>query len=278
MRSDSRPEVLANRELWDVWTRLHQGSAFYDVDRFRGGGSTLVELERQEVGRVDGRKLLHLQCHFGLDTLSWARAGAKVTGVDISVEAIDAARALARELGLDANFVCSDLETLGDLGTTFDIVYTSFGVLSWLPDLEPWARLIARHVAPGGFFYMLEFHPVLGMFDDDGKDIAYPYFHQDEPIVSQETATYAGSGHQSKPCYQWTHSLGDVINSLVSAGLAIEFLHEFPYCLHPCYEFLVESEPGRYVMRDHPNGIPMLFSVKARAAGRTPVPESTGLR
>ncbi len=264
MRFKSRPEVLGNRELWDAWTHLHRDSPFYDLDGFRAGGSTLTDLEREEVGSVDGKSLLHLQCHFGLDTLSWARAGAEVTGIDFSPAAINAARDLARELGIHARFICTDLEAIDDLGSTFDIAYSSFGVLAWLPDLRPWGQMIARHLKPGGFLYLLEFHPVLGMFGEDGRQIRFSYFHEDKPTVSLETSSYAGPTHESKPCYQWTHSLADIIGSLVSAGLKLEFLHEFPYCLHNCYPFLIEIRPGRYVMRDHPHGLPMLFSIKAR--------------
>jgi hypothetical protein len=145
----------------------------------------------------------------------------------------------------------------------FDVIYTSFGVLPWLSDLSPWGRLIARYLAPGGAFHLIEFHPVLGMFDDEGKYIKDPYFHQPEPLVTEETATYAGIDHEPLLCYQWAHSMADIINSLLLAGLRLSYLHKFPYCLHPCYNFLVESEPGRYVMRDHPTGIPLLFSIKA---------------
>jgi SAM-dependent methyltransferase len=262
--SDPSPVSLPNRRLWNLWTKLHEASAFYDIESFRQGGSTLTGVEREEVGHVEGKSLLHLQCHFGLDTLSWARAGASVTGIDFSPVAIKKAEELARELRIDARFVCADLETLSDeTGQQFDIVYTSFGVLSWVRDLRHWGRLIGRFLRPGGFFYMIEFHPVLGMFDDEGKNIAYSYFHERDPIVSEETRTYAGLEHEAMLCHQWTHSLADVINSLISAGLTLEFFHEFPYSLHPCYDFMIEDAPGRYVMRHHPRGIPMLFSIRA---------------
>lgn len=259
-----RPETRANRDLWDTWTPLHVGSDFYDVASFRAGGSTLAPIEIEEIGDVTGKSLLHLQCHFGLDTLSWARRGARVTGVDFSATAIERAQALAEELGLDARFVCADVEALGDvLPDQFDVIFTSYGVLSWLSDLRPWARAIARALRPGGFFYLVEFHPVLGMLDETGSRLKYSYFADPVPVVSDETATYAGAEHPPMPCYQWSHGLSDIIAALVDAGLRLDYLHEFPYCVHPCYPYLVESEPGRYVVRDYPGALPLLFSIRA---------------
>jgi 2-polyprenyl-3-methyl-5-hydroxy-6-metoxy-1,4-benzoquinol methylase len=152
-----------NRELWDAWTKIHVDSAFYDVPSFRDGARPirLADYEREEVGTVEGRTLLHLQCHFGLDTLSWARLGATVTGMDFSEEAIAAARALAAELGIAATFIASDLYRLPEvLDEQFDIVYTSRGVLGWLPDIAAWGRVAAQFVRPGGFLYVTEIHPV----------------------------------------------------------------------------------------------------------------------
>jgi SAM-dependent methyltransferase len=265
----SSPETEANRRLWDTWAGLHVNAPFYGVDTLRAGGLTLTELDLEEVGPVAGKSLLHLQCHFGLDTLSWARLGARVTGIDLSPVAIDQARRLSEELGLDARFVCADLETVdAELPERFDVIYTSFGVLAWLRDLRPWAELIARRLAPGGSFHLIEFHPMLEMFDDAGKEIVHPYFHRREPLVGEATSTYAGVEHEAMVNYQWTHSLGDVVNCLLSAGLTLMHLREFPYCLHGCYDFLVEREPGRFVLREHPMGVPLLFSIKARLRER----------
>lgn len=257
--------IEANRRLWEAWTKGHQRSEFYDVETFAAGKSSLAEIEIAGVGDVEGKSLLHLQCHFGLDTLDWARRGATVTGVDFSQSAIDLAQALSQRLNLPARFICSEIGRIAPLeDEQFDVVFTSYGVLSWLPDLTVWAATIARHLKPGGFFYMAEFHPVLGMLDDDGEEIAYSYFGEPEPIVTEETTSYGGAQHEPLACYQWGHSLSDVFESLTAAGLTIESLHEFPFSPHQCYGFLVEYAPGRYVAQRYPGKLPLIFSIKAR--------------
>src|SRR5512139_2419139 len=150
----------ANLALWNEWAEINVKSREYDVAGFLAGKSSLKSIELEELGEVAGKTLLHLQCHFGLDTLSWARRGAAVTGVDFSDKAVGLAQALAREAGLEARFICSDLYALPEvLSGQFDIVYTSYGVLCWLRDLEQWAELIAHFLKPGGVFYIADFHP-----------------------------------------------------------------------------------------------------------------------
>ena len=152
----------SNRALWDEWTSIHVRSEFYDVESFKRGGIRLRPYELEEIGDVAGKDVLHLQCHFGLDTLSFARLGARVTGADFSAPAIAQARALAEELGLDARFVQSNLYDLpSTLQGDFDVVYTSRGVIGWLPDLDRWAEVAAHFVRPGGIFYITEGHPVM---------------------------------------------------------------------------------------------------------------------
>lgn len=154
--------MQANRRHWDELVSIHLRSEFYDVASFVGGRSTLLSIESEEVGDVTDKTLLHLQCHFGMDTLSWARVGATVTGVDFSGEAVKAARRLADEVGLAerASFIESNIYALPDnLSGQFDVVFTSYGVLGWLPDIEGWARVAAHFVKPGGFFYIAEVHP-----------------------------------------------------------------------------------------------------------------------
>ncbi|MCG2767215.1 MAG: class I SAM-dependent methyltransferase, partial [Anaerolineae bacterium] len=165
-----------NRELWNGWAKLHIESAYYDVEGFKAGGESLHPLEIEEVGDVSGKTLLHLQCHFGQNTLSWARRGARVTGVDFSDDAIALACSLSRELDIEAEFIRSDIYDLPEvLDRQFDIVFTSYGVLCWLPDLTRWAEIVARYLSPGGTFYIAEFHPLLTMFDDAGERLAFPY-------------------------------------------------------------------------------------------------------
>lgn len=259
--------LKANKELWDAWTGIHESSDCYDVEGFKRGRCTLRKIEREELGDISGKSLLHLQCHFGLDTMSWARLGAKVTGVDFSQKAITLAKSLSEELSIPAEFVCCNIYDLPEhLSDRFDIVYTSIGVLCWLPDLQPWAEIIAHFLKPGGVFYMYEGHPVANIFADaDTPTIHYPYFHSAEPIREEVTGSYAAAEPGvTRVTHEWTHGMGDLINSLLGAGLRIEYLHEFPYCTYPHRSFLTQHEDGLWRYDAVPNSIPLTFSIKAK--------------
>jgi SAM-dependent methyltransferase len=262
-----------NLQTWERWTEIHLGSEFYDVASFRDGsrGNRLRGYEIDEVGPVAGRTLLHLQCHFGMDTLSWARLGAQVTGADFSPAAIEAATALATEVGLRARFVVSDLYGLPDnLEGGFDIVYTSRGVLGWLPDIRRWAQVVAHFVKPGGFFYITEAHPVAQVFADENVGpgelrLNYPYWEHQEPFTYEVQGSYADREAPTDGLteHSWNHSLGEIVTALVEAGLHIDFLHEFDFVDWPM-PFLVESEDGRWRLPGDGNGrLPLFFSLKA---------------
>lgn len=257
-------ETRTNRALWDAWTPVHMRSGFYDVAAFRSGRSTLREIEMEALAaEVEGRSLLHLQCHFGLDTLSWARLGARVTGVDFSEQAIAAARQLAAETGLEAEFVVADVLRLdGVLDRTFDIVFTSYGVLPWLGDLRRWAEVAAALLRPGGVFYMVEFHPLLDMLDEDGR-ISHGYFDEGGPAYFEAEGSYAEPGAPVQGgSYQWAHGLGDVVTALCASGLRIEYVRELPYSPYGCYPYLEESGPGRWMARGWP-AAPHVYSIRA---------------
>jgi SAM-dependent methyltransferase len=259
-----------NRELWDELARVHsQPSAYYDVERFRAGELSLRSIEREEVGDVRGKSLLHLQCHFGLDTLSWARLGARVTGLDFSEAAIARARELATESGLDARFLCADINDLASgIGETFDIVFTSYGTIVWLPDLDRWASLISRSLCDGGMFYIVDGHPfsmALSNEDDPAVlKVAGPYFHAPEPTEMPPDHDYAVPGASpSLPSYEWSHSLGEIVTALAGAGLRIVFLHEFPYCDGAYLKNMRQDAGGWWWMADENIRIPHSFSIKA---------------
>lgn len=216
-----REELELNREHWDEATRLHTRGNVYGLEDFKAGQCRLHRVEVEEVGDVRGKRLLHLQCHFGLDTLSWARRGARVTGVDFSKQAVEVARELAREVGLEdqSRFVCSDLYGLHDVldpAERFDIVFTSHGALNWLPELGPWGALIARHLEPGGFFYVVEAHPTARMFplDEDMPKAGtfrpfFPYFHDPVGIRWPPGVDYADpSAQHEHGAHEWQHSFG----------------------------------------------------------------------
>jgi len=261
--------LRSNRDLWDRMTPIHARSDFYDVEGFRAGRDTLTGIDRREVGDVSGRRLLHLQCHFGMDTLSWARLGARVTGMDFSPRAIALAGVLAAELDIPAEFYCCELTRFPRiLRRTFDIVYTSGGVLPWLPDLDRWADAAARFVGPGGFFYVRDDHPFCSIFEDDeGVDeprVGYPYFHSDRPMLFRDQGTYADPAADiTTESYEWFHSLADIINALISAGLRIEYVHEFPFATYRSLPFLARGEDGLWRYPLHPRSLPLSFSIRA---------------
>jgi len=248
-----------NKNAWNKRTKVHINSKFYDVKSFKNGESSLNNIELEQVGNVAGKKLLHLQCHFGQDTLSWARQGAKVTGVDLSTEAIEQANSLKLSLGLDADFIANDIYEFGNENVEkFDIVFTSYGVLCWLPDLSHWARIIANSLAIDGEFHLVEFHTFNDLLS------GYSYFTQSEPDVEDEgTYTENCDGTKSK-VVTWAHSLSEVINALIKAGLSIEHFNEYPYSPYNCFEGLEYVSKKGYQMLHKGQNVPLLYSIKAR--------------
>jgi len=256
----------ANKSLWNKRVAVHQKSKLYDVEGFKKGKTSLQHIELEELGDVKGKFLLHLQCHFGLDSLSWARLGAKVTGVDFSDEAINLAKSLNDELNLQAKFICSNIYYIEKhLDEKFDIIFTSYGTIGWLNDLNEWGRLIAKYLKPGGTFYIVDFHNVLWMFDEEFKKLKYSYFFEEEPIAEENEGTYADRDAKIKQVeYGWNHPLSEVINSLISNGLQLEFLHEFPYSVYDVFPNTVKGEDGWWRLNGLENIIPMMFSIKAK--------------
>lgn len=258
----------ANREVWDEWAQLHAAGA-YDVAGFKAGRSSLKALELAEVGEVQGQRLLHLQCHFGMDTLSWARRGAQVTGVDFSPEAIRLARELAAQEAppVQARFIESDLYALPEqLDETFDVVFTSYGVLTWLDDIPRWAQIAARYVRPGGTFYIAEFHPAAYIFSDQAENwqVELDYFHSGVLAFPVE-GSYADRSAQvhAKTSYEWNYPLGTVVSSLIAAGLTVEFLHEFEHSVYRQFPFLQRGADGLWRIPPHLPRVPLMFSLRA---------------
>ena len=256
-----------NKAHWNEITPYHERSEFYDVAGFKAGRIRLHPLEREEMGDVTGKSLLHLQCHFGMDTLSWARLGATVTGVDFSDEAINFARKLAKEIGIDADFICSDILALPDvLDKQFDIVFTSYGALTWLPDLKRWAEIVAHYLQPGGFFYIAEIHPMLEVFYNEESDyseltVSQPYFRDDKPVKYEGGGDYASDFSHELTSFEWQYPLSDVISALSRAGLHIEYLHEFPVCCFKAIPVMKQDKDGWWRLEG--NKIPLTFSIKA---------------
>jgi SAM-dependent methyltransferase len=267
--------------MWDERVPVHLASAFYDLDGFRASQDALRDFEIDEVGDVAGKRLLHLQCHIGTDTLSWVRRGAVVTGLDFSARAVAAAQDLAAQLGLQpqqALFVYADVYDAPTAlaGQAYDIVYTGLGALCWLPDLVSWARIVTSLLVPGGFLYLSEFHPVGLCLSPAGTSLAGDYFEGDA-IVVDEPGTYADRDARTRHTRSmvWRHTLGEVISAVAGAGLHLEFLHEFDFTLFEHVEGMVRGAEnsatggGSDAVFRLPDGtprVPLLYSLRAARA------------
>ena len=253
-----------NIKWWNNVTPIHSLSSLYDLKGFKNGKSNLEALELKEVGNVKGKTLLHLMCHFGMGTLSWARLGAYVTGVDFSPKSIKLAKKLSKEINVPAKFICSDIYELHNvMNNKFDIVFTSYGVLCWLSNIKKWGKIINHFLKDGGIFYIAEVHPFTNILSHDFK-IFYKYFEKG-PYIDDSEGTYADWEAKVKGItYEWSYALSDVINSLIEQGLKIQFVHEFPFSMYDQFPgFMEQNEKGQYVLKNKKIQIPLLFSLKA---------------
>ena len=263
--SHHEEHFAANRALWNARAELHYASAFYDVEGFVHGASTLKSIELDLLGGVRDQDLLHLQCHFGQDTLSLARLGARVTGLDLSGTSIAKARELAERCGLNATFIESNvLHRRPELEAKFDVVFTSYGTIGWLPDLRAWARNIAAYLKPGGRFVFADFHPALWMFSNDFSRVQYAYFNR-EVIAENESGTYADRDAPIQlPSFGWNHSIADVLQHLIDAGLRIETFREFDRSPYDCFQNTVPTDDGHFMIKGMEGKLPMVFALRAR--------------
>ncbi|OGH22371.1 MAG: hypothetical protein A3F31_03600 [Candidatus Levybacteria bacterium RIFCSPHIGHO2_12_FULL_38_12] len=253
-----------NVKWWNKVTPIHLHSELYNLTGFKKGKTTLQSIELEEVGSVQGKNLLHLMCHFGMDTLSWARKGAIVTGVDMSDESISLAKKLSKEIKVPATFICSDIYQLPDvLDKKFDIVFTSYGVLCWLSNIKKWAKIINHFLKDKGVFYIVELHPFTNILSYDFK-IYYKYFLKG-PYIDDSDGTYTDWDAKIKGLtYEWSYTLSDVINVLIDQGFKIEYVHEFPFTIYDQFPgFMEQNEKGQFVLKDKKIQIPLLFSLKA---------------
>ena len=272
---DTRDRIEANRTLWDRRTEMHVPAAFYDADGFAAdpGARPFDRVVRDLVGDVRGLRVLHLQCHFGLDTLRFVHLGAEATGVDYSPKGVAAARELSERAGLPATFVEADVTALPAEvpEEAFDLVFTSYGVISWLPDLEPWAASIASRLKPGGVFKIAEMHPFLWVFDEEAADpelrLRYPYFDRDA-LEWEEYGSYAAPGDEyTGTSHSWQHTFEEIIGVLVGAGLVVEELREFPLIAWQHTPSMVEAEPGLWAQPAGAIEVPLMFTLTARKGG-----------
>lgn len=261
----------ANRSNWDERVAIHWQSDGYDAAGFiadPGRISRVVQFDRRFVGDVAGKRLLHLQCHFGMDTLSWARLGADVTGVDFSEKAIAAARRLCRESGTPGRFVLAELyDAPSRLDETFDVVYTGVGAVNWLPDIAGWARVVAHFLAPEGIFFMRDGHPLLWCLEASGErlELRYPYFETDEPVSWDEDSTYLGSGTLAATrTYEWNHGVAEIHGALTAAGLRVERLWEHRELEWQGLPQMTLHDDGRWRLPpDQADLVPLMLSLRA---------------
>lgn len=254
-----------NRQSWNNRTDTHLKSEFYDLKNFKKGRTSLNSIELELLGDLSGKSILHLQCHFGQDTISLSRLGAEVVGVDLSDKAIKSAKQLSKETSSNTTFICCDIYDLPRyLDQRFDIVFTSYGTIGWLPDLNKWAEIISRFLKPNGQFVFVEFHPVVWMFDDNFEKIDYRYFNSGA-IIESESGTYADKNADITQEYvMWNHGLSEVVNNLVKNGLEINSLNEYDYSPYDCFNKTKEFEPRKYRIEHLNDKIPMVYSIVAK--------------
>lgn len=255
-----------NRQSWNNKVAVHVASDFYDLNGFLQGNTSLKPIELDLLGDLQGLSVLHLQCHFGQDSISLSRLGADVVGVDLADRAIEQARQLATQTGSSATFICSDLYDLPNhLEGQFDVVFTSYGVIGWMPDLKRWADVVAHFLKPNGRFVMVEFHPMSWMFNDDFQGIEFGYFN-DTTFVETLSGTYADNDADLEQTYvSWNHSVSSVVSSLLSSGLTLRHFEELPYSPYDCYrtDQMIEPVPGQFQIAHLQGKIPMIFSIVA---------------
>jgi len=255
----------ANQKLWDKKTDAHIKSDFYDMKSFMEGQISLRKIELEELPDLSGKSLLHMQCHFGQDTLSLERMGADCTAIDLSPVAIQRAEEIRDSLNLNSTFICCNVYDMDrHIDAQFDVVFTSYGTIVWLPDLDKWAEQIEKRLKSGGIFLMTEFHPVLHMFDWDENKIAYKYFNKDGPYEEVEEGTYADSNAEIRMTeFFWQHSMSEIIQALIDQGLQIELFKEYDYSPYDIFKGADKRANQEYVFRHNNIDLPHVFTLKA---------------
>ena len=260
---DQSNYIALNKNAWNNKTEVHIASEFYDMKGFLEGKSTLNSIELKLLGDISNKKILHLQCHFGQDTMTFARMGAQATGIDFSEKAIEKATEFSKQLNLDTTFICCDIyEAPKYLKDQFDIVFTSYGTIGWLPDLDKWATVVSQFLKPGGQFIMADFHPVVWMYDNDFKEVFYSYFNI-EPIIEDESGTYADRYSEIEAkTITWNHPISETLNALITNEVELNSFNEYDYSPYNCFNNTEEFEPNKFRIKTFENKIPMVYSIK----------------
>ena len=257
--TDFNHHIKINKQAWNKRTPIHLKSNFYNHEAFKKGKSSLKPIELSAIGDITGKTLLHLQCHFGQDSISLARMGAEVTAVDFSDIAIIEVKKISNQMSTPVNFIECDILNL-DITRKFDIVFSSYGVVGWLPDLNKWAETISKYLKKGGLFLLTEFHPFLELIKNDG----YDYFYNPNPDIEEAKGTYTDGGSElvTRTCW-WNHSLTRIFKALESNGLKLAIFEEFDYSPY-LLEGMIEKESGKYVLEKRlEKSTPYVFNLKA---------------
>ena len=257
--SDFEKHIAINKQAWDKRTLIHINSNFYNHRNFKNGECSLKNIELRALGNIKNKTLLHLQCHFGQDSISLARLGAKVTAVDFSNFAINEAKKTSKEINVPVNFIQSDVLKL-DINKKFNLVFSSYGVIGWLPDLNTWGKIISNHLKKNGEFILTEFHPFYQMIQDDG----YDYFYNEKPDIQIQHGSYTDGGEnvKTKTCW-WNHSLTDLFTALESNGLKLTSFEEFDFCPFPL-KGMIKQEKNKFVLKNRfDKSTPYIFNLTA---------------
>jgi SAM-dependent methyltransferase len=265
MKTNESDYVAVNKALWNSKVPHHLDSDFYRTEEIVNGADALVGPEKELLGDLNGKRVLHLQCHFGLDSIHLARMGAQVTGLDLSDQAIAEAKKISQKAQLDIRFICDDVyNTLHHVGREFDLVFSSYGTIGWLPDLNKWASIVSAVLKKGGRLLLAEFHPVLWMFDSKFTHFQYSYFNNKEISEAQE-GTYADKDADiNLPEISWNHPLSDVITSLISQGMTISRFEEYDYSPYDCFDTGVKVAEHRYQLKELKEKLPMMYILEAK--------------
>lgn len=262
MKQDNDDYIEVNRLAWNKKLDIHIESEFYDLDGFVSGNDSLNSIELDLLGDISNKSILHLQCHFGQDSMSMSRRGAKVTGMDLSDKSIAFAKDLASRLSLDTRFVCCDLYELPKhLDGTFDIVFTSYGTIGWLPDLNKWAEVISKFMHKGSRFVMAEFHPFVWMYDDNFENVSYNYF-KDEPIIESSTSYADKEAVISHKRISWNHCLSETIGSLLENDLELLQFKEYDYSPYDCLNDMIKIDERKYRIKKFGNKLPLVYALE----------------
>jgi len=254
-----------NQKLWDTKTPIHVKSDFYNMDGFMNGETSLRKIELDLLPDLFNMDVLHAQCHFGQDTLSMERMGANCTGVDFSSVAIHKANEIRDELNLNAEFVCCNvLEMDQHITKQYDIVYCSYGIITWFPDLNVWANQIAKRLKPGGRFYFVEFHPLFYMFDWNTDELSFDYFNSGKAEIEIEKGTYAENDAEIEMKeYYWMHSLSEIFNALKKSGLIVDDFQEYDFSPYKIFENCKTRAEQEHVYQPTKAKLPHVFSLVA---------------